>query len=200
MPDIHQVTAMLLAPKGMLFWLATLVAGAVAAGVFLASTAHRNPINAALEREKLTVPEAQFSYDETYLDKVIKVLSPKPPDGGKSLLERYARPTLIWNDIIFAVTLALFIALIAIGIAPYLGWKPWSGYLMLFFAAMGLIYGIADLAEDWKLKTILDSGAPVDADDATVANWLTRAKLVTVGLSVIGALIFGLLQLVAKLR
>ena len=172
----------------------------MAAGIFLANVPHRNAVNAALEREKLTVPEAVWSYDETYLDKVIKAISPKPPDGGKSLLERYVRPTLIWNDIIFDVAFALFTALVAIGVAPYLPWKPWSGCLMLFFAAMGLLYGVADVAEDWKLKTILDSGAPADADDANVAKWLTRAKLATIGLSVIGAAMFGLLQLVAKLR
>ncbi len=80
----------------------------------------------------------------------------------------------------------------------YLRWKPWSGYLMLFFAAMGLLYGIADVAEDWKLKAILDPAAPVDADDANVAKWLTRAKLVTITLSGIGVATFELLQLVAK--
>jgi hypothetical protein len=199
MADTHDFIATLLAPKGMLFWLATLVAGVVASGVFLANTAHRNPVNAALASKGLAVPEAVWSYDKVYLDAVIKAMSPKPTEGGKSLLERYVRPTLIWNDVVFAVALALFTALVAVGIAPYLRWKPWSGYLMLFFAAMGLLYGIADLAEDWKLKTILDPAAPVNADDANVAKWLTRAKLVSITLSGIGAATFELLQLVAKL-
>ena len=198
MADTHQFIATLLARKGLLFWLVTLAVGAVASGVFLANTTHRNAVNAALESRRLTVPEAVWSYDKVYLDAFITATSSKPPEGGKSLLERYVRPTLIWNDVVFAVALALFTALVAVGIAPYLRWKPWSGYLMLFFAAMGLLYGIADVAEDWKLKAILDPAAPVDADDANVAKWLTRAKLVTITLSGIGVATFELLQLVAK--
>ncbi len=198
MADTHQFIATLLARKGLLFWLVTLAVGAVASGVFLANTTHRNAVNAALESRRLTVPEAVWSYDKVYLDAFITATSSKPPEGGKSLLERYVRPTLIWNDVVFAVALALFTALVAVGIAPYLRWKPWSGYLMLFFAAMGLFYGIADVAEDWKLKAILDPAAPVDADDANVAKWLTRAKLVTITLSGIGVATFELLQLVAK--
>ena len=198
MADTHQFIATLLARKGLLFWLVTLAVGAVASGVFLANTTHRNAVNAALESRRLTVPEAVWSYDKVYLDAFITATSSKPPEGGNSLLERYVRPTLIWNDVVFAVALALFTALVAVGIAPYLRWKPWSGYLMLFFAAMGLFYGIADVAEDWKLKAILDPAAPVDADDANVAKWLTRAKLVTITLSGIGVATFELLQLVAK--
>ena len=198
MADTHQFIATLLARKGLLFWLVTLAVGAVASGVFLANTTYRNAVNAALESRRLTVPEAVWSYDKVYLDAFITATSSKPPEGGKSLLERYVRPTLIWNDVVFAVALALFTALVAVGIAPYLRWKPWSGYLMLFFAAMGLFYGIADVAEDWKLKAILDPAAPVDADDANVAKWLTRAKLVTITLSGIGVATFELLQLVAK--
>jgi len=69
---------------------------------------------------------------------------------------------------------------------------------MLIMACSGLMYGMADIAEDWKLVTILEKGAPVDPASATEANTLTRIKLVTIAFSVIGGVMFLLLTLVSN--
>jgi hypothetical protein len=64
---------------------------------------------------------------------------------------------------------------------------------------MGVLYGIADVAEDWKLATILDKGPSVDPADAATANLLTRIKIATNILSGIGVAMFLLLQVAAIL-
>ena len=159
------------------------------------SAANRQPV----EKRALVVPERLWCCDSGYLDQFRKIASEHKTELGNTALQRYLRPTLVWNDVAFAVTLAIFTAMAAVGIAPYLPGQPWTGYMMLVLACSGLIYGIADLAEDWKLLAILEKGAPVDPADATEANTLTRIKLVTITLSIIGGAMFLLLTLMSNL-
>ena len=66
---------------------------------------------------------------------------------------------------------------------------------MLVMACSGLVYGVADVAEDWKLLTM---GTPVDPFDASDANTFTRIKLVAISASGIGAAMFLLLTLIQQ--
>jgi hypothetical protein len=184
----------LLAPKGMVYWLVTVAVGAVAAAVFLMNVAHRDTLGDAL-----TAPERLWSYDAGILDKFIADARVIDTRFGDNALAHYVRPTLLWNDLAFAVALAVFIALAALGVAPLLPWQPWVARVMLFMALMGVLYGIADVAEDWKLATILDKGPSVDPVDAATANLLTRIKIATNILSGIGVVMFLLLQVAAIL-
>jgi hypothetical protein len=77
---------------------------------------------------------------------------------------------------------------------------------------MGIVYGAADVAEDLKLASILDDwrrrprhhgvapeAVDMDGGEAAAANALTRIKLVTICLSVAGALAFAVLSSLARL-
>jgi hypothetical protein len=55
---------------------------------------------------------------------------------------------------------------------------------------MAILYGIADVAEDLKLATILRHPQSIDRADAAATNMLTRIKITALILSVIGVLIF----------
>ncbi len=230
MRDDQAFIEVLLAPKGVVFWLVTIAVCIAAATIFLMNARHRDLIDDALRvaarehvpdspaegppqtgifdvcREEmaellrhkaLATPERLWCYDKGYLDVFIATASSQLTATGRNALKHYISPTLVWNDVAFAFALAISVALVALGMAPWLPWKPWTDHLMLFFALMGLLYGLADVAEDWKLAAVLDKTGPVDAADANTANLLTRIKLVTICLSGIGGLAFLLLQVVA---
>jgi hypothetical protein len=223
MANILTLIGVLLAPKGFVFWCVTIAAGSAAAIIFLINAGNRHSVDEALkmaakgsssigmfdycgassgqtvDKSALVVPERSWCYDGHYLDQFRAIASAHKTEFGNTALQRYLRPTLVWNDVVFAVTLAIFTAMLAAGIAPHLPGQPWTGYVMLVMACSGLIYGIADVAEDWKLLTILEKGAPVDPVDATEANTLTRIKLVTIAVSIIGGAMFLLLTLIGNL-
>ncbi len=60
----------------------------------------------------------------------------------------------------------------------------------MFFAAMGLAYGVADVAEDLWLARILGRTARTERVEGTVACSLTRLKFATIVLSLLGGLLF----------
>jgi hypothetical protein len=69
-----------------------------------------------------------------------------------------------------------------------------------FSECMGVLYGFADVAEDIKLRAILDDRrAIVDPAEAAAANALTRVKFAAIALSVVGALMFAVLTVVDRL-
>ncbi len=223
MVDVTTFAQALLGPKGVLFWLVTAAAALATVIIFAINTRSRDAVDAALREaanghaaigifelcgpgasnaihdKALVAPERLWCYDEAYLDTFVEVAAKSTTSFGDRALLRYVRPALVWNDVAFAIALSLFSVLALLGIAPFLSRQPWSSYLMLIFASMGVCYGVADVAEDWKLLTILDNGAPVDPTGAASANALTRVKLVTISISIIGGATFLLLSLVAKL-
>ena len=186
-------------PKGALFWIVTILSGVIAAVVFVVNDiSNRSPIDCALgaartdgskTKEPLDPPERRRKYDARYLEDFIAAAAGQKI-GHQTALQKYISPTLLWMDVAFAVALGLFSALLAVGVAPYLPWQPWSSYVALFCAAMGICYGVIDVIEDIKLAAILEKGVPVGADAARHANWLTQAKFATIGLSIVGVLAF----------
>jgi hypothetical protein len=222
MMNIPTLTDVLFAPKGFVFWCVTGAAGVAAAIIFFINASNRDSIDEAMkiaangaspigmfercsaansqavQKRALAVPERLWCYDRGYLEQFSAISSQKTRLGD-TVLQRYLRPTLVWNDIAFAAALALFTALTAVGIAPHLPGQPWTGYLMLVMACSGFVYGVADIAEDWKLLTILERGTSVDPADAAEANRFTRIKLVAISFSGIGAAMFLLLTLMSNL-
>jgi hypothetical protein len=123
---------------------------------------------------------------------------------GMTWLAAYEGP-ILRRDIAFAVALACFIVLawsIVIVAWPADRLDGWPARLAWVFAALGGAYGIADVAEDMKLRRIFRQArtAPaLDDADVTAANALTRIKLATIGASVIGAITFVVLLLIDRL-
>jgi hypothetical protein len=149
----------------------------------------------------LAIPERLWTYDNFYLDKFARAAHDTPLPRGGTALDAYIGPTMS-ADIVYAAALGLSVALFAFDAAAALLPKHLIiGNVFLFFAAMGLVYGAADVAEDLKLTSILrdwrDAGgaaAPghfhIDGGEAAAANALTRIKFVTVCLSIFGAVVF----------
>jgi hypothetical protein len=223
MPDVATIVQAMLGPKGVLFWLATAIAALATIAIFLVNNRSRGAIDAALTAaadrpapgmfelcragspdevrgKALAVPERLWCYDDAYLTRFAETASRLRTRLGDDALRRYLKPTLFWNDIAFAVALGVFAALVALGLAPLVPfWQPWTGYVMVVLACLGLIYGFADVAEDWALFTILGKGLPVDRTAAAAANALTRVKIATISLSLIGGVVFLVLSLAARL-
>jgi len=212
MDNDSNLMVFLVSSRGTVFWSVTVFCGLVTALIFLINQRARRKIDQALivasggkeqiavfglcrtpqpkgpADRALAVPERLWCYGKVYLENFIEVAS------ERHVLDFYAKPTLVWRDSAFAVALALFTALVAIGIAPLLPFQPYASGVMLGLACMGLIYGVADVAEDQKLVMIFAKRTPVDADDAASANALTRVKLCALTASVIGAVTFLLLN------
>jgi hypothetical protein len=162
-------------------------------------------------QKSLAVPERLWTYDGDYLEQFAEAASAAQVPSGGTALNLYFGPTLNW-DIVFAVSLALFVALFEFGAATLLT-QPAAKGAMLFCAGMGIVYGAADVAEDIKLILILrdwhrlviasaknggGAEAHIDPGEAAAANALTRIKFVTICLSALGGVVFGILSFVAK--
>jgi len=176
-----------------------------------------------LERRDPAIPEELWTYDNFYLQKFAEAAEKATVSGGTAL-DLYIGPTLSW-DIVFAVSLALFVVLSEFAVATLLlhHRHELMGCAVLFFACMGLVYGAADVAEDLKLAYILkdwrreqaaakthpkasphdDSGdskheeVHIDGGEAAAANALTRIKIVAICLSVLGGVVYKALSLIA---
>lgn len=143
-------------------------------------------------------PERLWTYDEEYLDHFIE-RSEAVFAGRRRALEAYRDVVLRW-DIAFAVSMTAFIVLFWVDVATAT-WAPlWLARLAILAECMGVLYGFADVAEDIKLRAILDDGrAVVDPAEAAAANALTRVKFTAIALSVVGALMFAVLTVADRL-
>jgi hypothetical protein len=170
-----------------------------------------------LRKKSLVVPERLWTYDRDYL-KDFAVAMNRAPAGDATALDLYVGVTLHW-DIVFAAALGLFITLCAFDAATLPLFSNWWAYwVFLFFACMGAVYGAADVAEDLKLASILKDwqcaveeaklqptadGHPaavdIDGGEAAAANALTRIKLVAIFFSLLGVVVFFILNGVAWL-
>jgi hypothetical protein len=136
------------------------------------------------------IPERRWTYDAQDLDEFVR----KAGGDDPPLLEFY-RCILRGSDLAFAIAVAAMTAYIwgQIAIAPVeCVWLNWAA---LPLGAMGVLYGIADVAEDLKLSAILEHPDAIDQAETAATNILTRVKLVTICLSLIGAVIFLLYSL-----
>jgi hypothetical protein len=143
----------------------------------------RNRARWAADAKGVVTPEQRFGgYDARDLEQFKQAIS-------RELLESYIR-ILRSSDIAFAIMLSAVTAWLWYVIASMLhdcvwvNWAPWP------FAAMAILYGVADVAEDLKLSTILKHPGPADIAETAAASTLTRVKIATLIMSLIGAVIF----------
>ena len=140
--------------------------------------------------QRTLIPERCWSYDGRDLE----VFAEAADRAG--MLGFYVRAILRGSDVCFAIALSAITAFIwyRIAVTPMEYWI--FNWAALPFGAMAVLYGIADVAEDIKLSTILSHPQSIDRADAAATNMLTRIKMVTLTLSLIGVLIFAVIGLV----
>lgn len=187
--------------------------------LFVWTTLRRHKMDLALtfegtqSSEFCVVPERRWTYDHDYMVRFLETLCRRSQGTGSDWLEYYAGP-ILKMDIAFAVSFAAFIVLASLLLALYLGASPWLFRASFVTSAMGIVYGFADVAEDLKLQSILRNAASVyagkisdtsdeiqtslaDAAEVDAANGLTRIKMTSIALSLVGAVAFAVLQGVA---
>jgi hypothetical protein len=148
-----------------------------------------------MERKVVVPPERLWTYDEHYVES-FALTARSVIVRHHTALDLYLKSTLFW-DVLFAASLALFVALFWAAVA-FADWAPVSlARVALLCGAMGIVYGAADIAEDIKLGTMLRH-TKVDAAEAAAANVLTRIKMVTIALSIVGWLVFAGLHVVNR--
>ena len=165
----------------MICWLLVLCAISFVAAValFLRTNGMRRGLDdvlgAAAAKEggasALVVPERCWTYERDYMRAFIDAIAEKSVPGkpGESWLSVYAGPILGW-DMAFAAAFACFVVLAWLAAAVALpadrlwGWAP---RVCLFLAAMGAAYGVADIAEDVKLRRIFRTAREIRAKTET---------------------------------
>ena len=152
----------------------------------------------ALQRKHLVVPERLWTYDENYLERFARVAAESVIRGDGSVLRLYVDSILRRWDILFAVALATVVALVDFGIAKALvSTHPSWARFAIVTGCMGVLYGVADAAEDFKLASILRQHETIDAGEVAAANFLTRVKIVALTASGVGIVIYLVLSAVA---
>jgi hypothetical protein len=176
----------------------------MAAWSFFRNQGLRKKIDSALRRagtetgNTLLIPERRLRYDSTDIDCLKAVLSADHVGGGATALELYVKPTLLWNDVVFAASLGLFTALFWFWVYSVVTPDPLLSRLAEFFSTMGLLHGLADVAEDLWLAQLLSQSSPVSRSEAMLAQSLTRLKFLTIVLSLMGALMFAVFTTIAN--
>jgi hypothetical protein len=179
----------------------------LAAVAFIWNGARRITWENNWRNQAVRIPEAMVFYEAEDLRAFAKAAL-RVSIKGESALSFYANKILHGCDLAYAVALAVVTAYvwfrIALGYAPTAP-QSWLSSAVLWFApycaAMAIAYGVADIAEDLKLASILrgpvlpnSEDLVVDRAEAAAANMLTVIKMVTLLLSVIGFILFLLLQ------
>jgi hypothetical protein len=142
--------------------------------------------NAAGNRS-LPIPEKRWTYDARDVEEFAGAAD------RAGMLDSYRSAILHRSDLCFAIALAAITAFVwyQIAVTPtdfqILNWAA------LPLGAMAILYGVADVAEDLKLAAILSHPQSIDAAEVAATNMLTRIKMVTLTLSVVGGVIFGII-------
>ena len=161
---------------------------------FVANQVYRGAIDAALAGAQggpIDVPErVKPYYDAAYLNKFISIAENQRTTLGKSALELYIRPTLLWIDIGFAVFYAAFLAFFWLGVSTLLAGHHVLEPVSKFFLTMSVVYGVADVAEDFWLVRLFLRGAKTTKPEGALACLLTQTKLLASSLTLVGGLLF----------
>jgi hypothetical protein len=174
------------------WWVILLFVGLAVAVVWNAVNRARWDIAwAAAGNAAIDIPERRWTYDAQDLEQFAE------PASRTNLLPLYQR-ILRSSDLGFA----FFVA----AVSTYIWWRiadtrlgcPVVNWAALPLGAMAILYGIADIAEDLKLSSILEHPNAIDRAEAAATNMLTRIKLVTICLSLIGLVIFCLYWVAEK--
>jgi hypothetical protein len=166
----------------------SLVGLVIAAVAFVTNQPHRDRIDAILCPDS-TPERSPGGYKAEHVQRVIERLGNAPAVDQKTPLGLYVSPVLYWNDIVFAVALAVFSA--SLWLWVLLQFEP-SGVmrgLVIAFMICAVLYGVTDVAEDMTLARLFTQQT-VSTNEARVASALTQAKFGTIVLSVTGALAF----------
>jgi hypothetical protein len=151
------------------------------------------------------IPETLIAkwYGAVELTQFIEAAERAMTDNEVLALKRYRTPTLLWNDIGFAASFAAFLIFGNLAIAPPMAlWSAYGSGLAIFCAAMGAVYGAADIGEDLTLERIFAAGRPVDRKMAFGASLLTHIKFAALFLAfaaVVGLFATGAYQLARSL-
>jgi hypothetical protein len=160
----------------------------VAIIAFVRNQPHRNLINDALG-DKLRIPERMWGYSAEDVQGVIDQLRSAPAIEGRSPLDVYVRPVLYWNDILFAVALAVFSASLWLWILGQVGPVGALRYALIAVTISAVVYGVADVAEDVMLARLF-AQPKVSAGGTWVACQLTRIKIATNAGSITAGAVF----------
>jgi hypothetical protein len=179
----------------------------LAALAFIWNGARRITWEDRWRHETLRIPESKVFYDSKEL-KAFANAARSLSINGQSGLSYYANKILRGCDLAYAVALATITAYVWFRIAlAYAPTAPQSWlssavvWFALYFGAMAIAYGAADIAEDLKLASILwprghdaEEELEIDRAEAAAANMLTVIKMLSLLLSVIGFALFLLLR------
>jgi len=171
--------------------------------VFIWNAKRRAVLN-TVAGDDLKIPETLWTYDAGNLEDFVNGAHSRQVEG-RPFLEFYRSAILHQSDLAYSVALSLVTAFIWLEVAFMTSWpsllacipQTWLEYFNWFAwpaAAMAIIYGIADIAEDLKLAAILAHPQAIDRAEAVAANMLTRIKIMTLVASIVGALIAWLTQ------
>jgi hypothetical protein len=168
----------------------------------------RGNVQCAIHDRRPVAPERLWSYDENCLERFAQLALHARVRDAPSALHLYWRTVLRRFDLAFGIGLGTFIFLANFAMADaLLSTHPLWARAVWIAACMGVLYGVADIAEDLKLASILERAAVpgservglIDPAEAAAANVLTRIKLVTIVLSGLGALVFAALSIAAAI-
>ncbi len=185
------------------FFLIGIASLILAAFAFARNQPNRHYINVQLQEaskaagaQMARVPERQFSYDAVELNEFKDALGTRTAPFDRTALQFYLRPVLVWNDLMFAAGLGLFVAASWLWLIAILHADGVLRGALVALAAMGLLYTASDVAEDLYLRRILSKPTPVSETEAYIAQALTRAKFISIVLSVQGGAMFAILSCV----
>jgi hypothetical protein len=186
--------------------------------LFLLTTARRN----RLERAGLPVPpERRPLYDQDFMIQYAKVAlattDPSSHDSQPRTALHYYAQSILPLDIAFAAAFSLFIVFTAVLLMDQVAAHAWAARVCAISACFGVVYGVADVGEDIKLRSIfahairvrasettsesrLAGTALADAAEVDAANALTVVKMAAIIASGIGLLAFGVLELAGRLQ
>jgi hypothetical protein len=135
-------------------------------------------ISRALGPNGPAIPETMITkwYGVVELTQFMDFAKDAMTDNGVSALKRYRTPTLLWNDVWFAASFAAFLFFGNLAITRYMPLNETGSRLAIFCAAMGGVYGAADIGEDLTLARIFEFGRPVASAMAFRASLLTHIK------------------------
>jgi len=176
----------------------------------------------------IRLPERMPDYDSDALMAFVKAANVEKV-GKENALEYYVKRVLTWSDIFYALALGgltvfLWTKIRISPAPPFFNWYPelipcfevlWSllQQAALPCGAMAAIYCAADISEDLKLGAMLwdghlwytakrrDAAAPdsIDRAEAVAANMLTRIKMLSLALSLIGLGVFAIVGAIQTL-
>ena len=141
----------------------------------------------------MPIPETRWTYNAQDIEEFAETAA------RAGLLDGYVKEILRRSDICFAIALAAITAFLwyLIAVTP-MDWV-FLNWVALPLGAMAVLYGIADVAEDIKLAAILGHGHAIDSAEVAATNMLTRLKMATLTLSVIGVAIFLVIRVLQAL-